>query len=118
MPAPRRRPDEGGTAHRRGPQDRHDRQDAPPARSGLTARTAVRKAAEQVVELIGRPPEGVTSVTRTREGWRVGIEVLETRRVPNSTDILAVYRVDLDDEGELISYERDQRYYRGRANKE
>ncbi|WP_225845757.1 gas vesicle protein [Streptomyces sp. HPF1205] len=114
----RREPDGSHETERRGAEDGEapgtGRTDGP----AVSASVAVRRAARQVVELIGREPEGVTSVARTAEGWRVGIEVVETRRVPNSTDVLAVYRVDLDGDGELISYERDRRYYRGRADKE
>jgi hypothetical protein len=69
-----------------------------------------------VEELTGEQPEGVTSLERSEDGWEVGIEVVETHRIPDSTDILAVYRVEVDEEGELVSYHRDRRYYRGRAD--
>ncbi|HEY3479363.1 MAG TPA: gas vesicle protein [Streptomyces sp.] len=88
------------------------------AGSRLTARDAARKAGEYVREMTGHDPEGVTSLSRTDDGWRVGIEVVESRRIPDSTDILAVYHVDVDSDGDLISYKRDDRYYRGRADKE
>ncbi|MGW5448191.1 gas vesicle protein GvpO [Streptomyces asiaticus] len=81
----------------------------------LVARDAARSAARHVRELTGRAPEGVTSLERTEDGWTVGIEVVETHRIPDSTDILAEYRVELDDRGELVSYRRAERYYRGRA---
>jgi Gas vesicle synthesis protein GvpO len=87
------------------------RTDAP----AINARKAAQYAASHVAEMTGREPEGVTSLERIDSGWRVGIEVLETHRIPDSTDILAVYRVEIDDEGELVSYRRDQRYYRGHA---
>ncbi|MBM9506273.1 gas vesicle protein GvpO [Actinacidiphila acididurans] len=87
-------------------------------RRPVSAATAARLAAEQVMDLTGREPQGVTSLDRTDQGWRVGVEVVETHRIPDSTDILAVYRVDLDEDGELLSYRRDERYYRGRADKE
>ena len=83
----------------------------------LSARDAARKAAEYVREMTGHDPESVTSLSRTDDGWQVGVEVVESRRVPDSTDILAVYRVDVDGDGDLISYKRDDRYYRGRADK-
>jgi hypothetical protein len=57
----------------------------------------------------------VVGLERTEDGWRVAIEVLESRRVPDSTDLLAVYRVELDQEGELVGYRREQRYHRGRG---
>ncbi|WP_432585113.1 gas vesicle protein [Streptomyces sp. HD1123-B1] len=82
---------------------------------GVTARDAAQSAARQVRDLTGRAPEGVTSLERREDSWVVGIEVVETHRVPDSTDILAEYRVEVDDEGELLSYRRDHRYYRGRS---
>jgi hypothetical protein len=90
----------------------------PEERKGVTARVAARLAGEHVTELTGREPEGVTSLERTDDGWRIGVEVVEARRIPDSTDILAVYRVELDADGDLVSYRRDDRYHRGRAAKE
>jgi hypothetical protein len=87
-------------------------------RPALTARAAARRAAEHLAELTGRPPEGVTFMDRTEAGWSIGIEVVESHRVPDTTDILAVYRLDLDDGGELLGYRRDERYYRGRGGKD
>ncbi|WP_413805659.1 gas vesicle protein [Streptomyces sp. OE57] len=84
----------------------------PPA---LVARDAARSAARHVRGLTGRAPEGVTSLERTEDGWTIGIEVVETHRIPDSTDLLAEYQVELDDRGELVSYRRTERYYRGRA---
>ncbi|MEU6079392.1 gas vesicle protein GvpO [Streptomyces sp. NPDC047108] len=80
----------------------------------LTASDAAVQAALHVTSLTGRQPEGVTSLEHSEEGWRVGIEIVETHRVPDSTDILAEYRVDVDEEGELLSYRRERRYYRSR----
>lgn len=84
----------------------------------IPAGAAARRAAEHVRELTGREAESVTALDRTDGGWRIGIEVVESHRIPDSTDILAVYQVDLDEDGELHSYRRDERYYRGRADKE
>ncbi|MEV6206253.1 gas vesicle protein GvpO [Kitasatospora sp. NPDC051914] len=103
-----------------------DRVDARPARrpaphsrtTGLTARRAATLAAAQVGDLTGRTPEGITSLDRGEEGWEVGVEVLETRRVPDSNDILAVYRVVLDNDGDLVSFRRERRYLRGRTEED
>jgi hypothetical protein len=35
--------------------------------------------------------------------------------VPNSTDLLGCYLATLDDDGELLGYERVRRYQRGQA---
>ncbi|MFB7948513.1 gas vesicle protein GvpO [Kitasatospora phosalacinea] len=87
-------------------------------RARIDAAEAARRAAVQVQAMTGRSPEGVTAVERTEDGWRIGIEVVESRRIPDSTDILALYRVDLGQDGDLLAYRRESRYHRGRFPEE
>ncbi|HET6937943.1 MAG TPA: gas vesicle protein, partial [Nocardioides sp.] len=75
-------------------------------------------ALEQLAVLTGRPSEGVVGIERDDDQWVVEIEVLELRRIPNTTDVLARYRVTADDTGELTGYRRMQRYTRGAAGEE
>jgi Gas vesicle synthesis protein GvpO len=77
-----------------------------------------RAARRQLAELTGRPPESVLGLRRDDDGWQVTVEVLELSRIPNSTDLLGCYVVTLDDDGELVSYERVRRYQRGQAGGE
>lgn len=84
--------------------------------SRLTARKAARAALSQIMELTDKSAEGITEVGRTDDGWVVGIEVVEDRRIPSAADILATYKVTLDTEGELMSYRRVRRYMRGRGD--
>jgi hypothetical protein len=79
---------------------------------------AARLAAEHVLALTGRCPENVVSVARDEDGWQVGVEVLELRRIPETTDILAIYEVILDANGDLVRCERGRRYHRGRAEED
>ena len=48
----------------------------------------------------------VTSVTRGEEGWRVTVELVERRSVPDTSDLLGVYELHLDESGNLLRYER------------
>lgn len=75
-----------------------------------------RSAGEQLTELTGRQPESTTGVERTDDGWRVELELVETRRIPDSADILALYEVQVDEDGDLLSYRRIRRYQRGRTD--
>jgi hypothetical protein len=59
--------------------------------------------------------EGVTGLQRTDDGWVVEIDVLELRRVPETTDVLASYEVTVDSSGEVEGYRRVHRYVRGQA---
>jgi len=73
------------------------------------------RAAAELAELLGRPPESIVSLDRTDDGWCVGVEVLETRRIPDTADVLAEYEVSTDGDGELLGYRRVRRYARGRV---
>jgi len=72
-------------------------------------------AAEQLAGLTGRDAESVTSLERDEDGWKVNVEVVESRRIPDSVDILALYEVQVDNAGQLASYRRVRRYTRGRG---
>ena len=79
---------------------------------------AAQRAARFVARLSGRRPESVISIERKDEEWRVGVEVVEVSRIPDTADILAVYEVRLDADGDLISYRRMRRYARGQLDSE
>ncbi|OKI25629.1 gas vesicle protein [Streptomyces sp. CB03911] len=106
-PAPRR------TAAARRPREET------PARPGrrLSAPRAMRNAAEQLAELLGRVPESVSALKPTEDGWQADVEVLELERIPETTSVLGTYRVTLDETGELLSYERIRRYTRGQIDR-
>jgi hypothetical protein len=48
----------------------------------------------------------VISVNRDGEGWRVEVEVVERRSVPDTSDLLGVYELQLDAAGNILRYER------------
>lgn len=74
-----------------------------------------RAALRQLAELTGRRPESVLGLRKDDEGWKVTVEVVELSRVPNSTDLLGSYVVAIDQNGELVGYERVRRYQRGQV---
>jgi hypothetical protein len=83
-----------------------------------SAADLARTARGQLAELTGRSPESVLGLHKDEDGWKVTVELVELRRVPNSTDLLGCYVVTLDDDGDLVSYERVRRYERGKAGGE
>jgi Gas vesicle synthesis protein GvpO len=86
--------------------------DPPP----LTAAEAGRHGMRQIAGLTGKDPEGVTGVEPTDDGWLVTVEVVESRRIPSSTDLLATYETEIGPDGELVSYRRAGQYARGRGD--
>jgi hypothetical protein len=92
--------------------------DGDEAGSTVPAAGAARKAARYVADFTGRDPESVISVERRDGDWQVDVEVIETHRIPDTTDVLAIYEVRLDGGGTLLSYRRASRYARGQLDKE
>ncbi|GAA4877285.1 gas vesicle protein GvpO [Actinomycetospora straminea] len=87
------------------------------ARRDVGARGILAAAQELATEL-GWGAESLSGLRREGEGWTVTMDVVETRRVPSTTDVIAVYDVDLDDAGELLGYRRLRHYVRGRGDNE
>jgi hypothetical protein len=86
--------------------------------SGTTAPVAMRRAVEQLAELIGKAPESVSSLQPRDDGWTADVEVVEVQRIPDTTSVLASYRVTLDADGALLGYEQRRRYTRGQIDRE
>ncbi|WP_433469865.1 gas vesicle protein GvpO [Spirillospora sp. CA-142024] len=85
----------------------------------LSASKAAERAVEHVTALTGRSAESVVGVERAGEdAWRVAVEVVETHRIPDSADILAVYDTEVDADGELVAFRRARRYPRGRVERD
>lgn len=71
------------------------------------------EAAAQLSDLTGHPSEAIVGLERTDDGWKVQVEVVELRRIPATTDMLASYEVEVDSSGDLVGYRRLRRYPRG-----
>jgi hypothetical protein len=81
--------------------------------NGMVLREAAERATSAFAELLGRDAHSVTGARRTDDGWSVLIDVVELERIPQSTSLVATYRVDIDERGELVSYERLRRFTMG-----
>jgi len=91
-------------------------EDTSQSRAPSSAGRAAREAAKQLSQLTTRPIQAVVGVERSKDqGWMVTLEIVETARIPNTTDVLAEYEVDVSEDGELLSYRRARRYLRGKV---
>jgi hypothetical protein len=75
----------------------------------------VQQARDQLSGLTGLKPYTVSSLVKDEGGWRVMVEMIELRCIPESDDILSTYDAHLDDSGNILRYERTRRYLRGEA---
>ncbi|PWH06471.1 gas vesicle protein [Brachybacterium endophyticum] len=96
--------------HEEGPDDGRKRKKV----ARVSAADAVKTAVSQFGELTNRTPESVIGVRWDEDHWSVRIEVVESRRIPDTADLLAEYEVELDRLGHITSYDRKDRYVRGR----
>lgn len=78
---------------------------------------AMRKAASQLAELLGSAPDSVSAMQSKEDGWTANVEVVEIERIPETTSVMATYRVELDKYGDLLGYERTHRYARGQIDR-
>ena len=82
----------------------------------LTAQEVVDLARKYIADMTELEPVMMTSLAPTDDGgWLIELEAVEARRIPSSSDILALYEMLLDAGGELVSYRRIRRYPRGRT---
>ncbi|WP_371345988.1 gas vesicle protein [Ancylobacter sp. IITR112] len=72
----------------------------------------IRKVKTQVQELTGFSADSVSEFNATDGGWEMTVNLLELKRIPSSTDLLAAYRITLDPDGNVTSYHRMRRYLR------
>jgi hypothetical protein len=113
---PRRSEDEASEETPTAGADRGHEEPAPGA-SPDEATETVQRARRQLSALLERPVESVSAFERTHDGWLVALEVVEVSRIPESTDVLASYEVELDDDRNLKRYARVRRYNRAQADR-
>ena len=80
------------------------------------ARRVVAAAREQLAALLGKHADAVSGLERTDGGWVVTLDVVELARIPESTDVLASYELELDNDRNLVRYGRGRRFYRSEAD--
>lgn len=72
----------------------------------------VRTAVSSFAELTQQAPERVTGIRRTEDGWSVLVDVVDVERIPATMSVMATYRLETDEDGELLGYERLRRFAR------
>ena len=71
-----------------------------------TLRSIVQQATLLMAEVTDLEPVEVTGIAKDEKGWLLHIEMLEYKKIPPAGDVIAEYEVQLDGEGELLSFRR------------
>ncbi len=66
----------------------------------------------QLAEITHIKPFTISSIYKDEQGWHISIEMIELKRIPEASDVLATYETLSDDEGNLIKFSRTRRYLR------
>ena len=112
----RKRASTNGDGRKLSPANGDGRKRASRRRNGRPNAAKVAGAARRAIaELMGHAPEAVSGIQRDDDGWLVTVEFVELERIPQSTDVMATYEVELDGSGELTGYRRTRRYVRSQA---
>jgi len=79
----------------------------------MNANEVIEKAQQEFVRLGKKSADGVTGLSKTEEGWAVLLEALERKAIPDTMDVLGLYELHLDNEGNLLGLERKKLRKRG-----
>ena len=78
----------------------------------------IKKAQEEFAQLSKLPVNAVIGLSRIDEGWVISLETLERKAIPDTMDILGVYEIRLDSEGNLLGFERKKLRKRGETEQD
>jgi hypothetical protein len=79
----------------------------------MNAQEVLSKAHGYIATMSNKSDEGVTSLSKRENGWTVCIEELERKGIPDTMDILGLYEINMNSEGDLLSVERKKLRKRG-----
>ena len=77
-----------------------------------SAASVAQQAKAELEDITGLDADHVSAVMHQPDGWHVTVDLVELRRIPAATDVLAAYEAVLGPTGVLLSYHRTRRYFR------
>lgn len=78
----------------------------------------IEEAKRQLQTLTGYPVDSVARFGTADDGWQLTVTVVELRRIPPATDVLAEYEVSSDTAGNIVDYRRGRRYLRDQVGEQ
>jgi len=84
----------------------------------VNADEIVKKAQDEFARLSKLPVNAVIGLAKGEEGWVVSLEALERKAIPDMMDVLGLYEVRLDGEGNLLGFERKKLRKRGETEED
>ncbi|MFH1337564.1 MAG: gas vesicle protein GvpO [Nanoarchaeota archaeon] len=66
------------------------------------------RAMEVIRDIVKKEPLSVISITKEGKNWHALVEVLERRAVPDTQNLIGIYKVNLDSENRLLGFGRTE----------
>ncbi len=66
----------------------------------------IEKARKQLGEFTGLPLGSTVSARKDERGWRLQVEVVEKKSIPDGQDILATYELTVDKDANVLDFSR------------
>ena len=76
------------------------------------------RAKRHLAEVTGFSPVAAVGGFKDEEGWHITVDAVEMVRIPNSTDIIGTYVILLDQEGNMVKFEKKRARIRGEPYEE
>ena len=83
-----------------------------PVVRGIGAADIAVLAKRELASITGLDADRVSAVMNDLDGWHVTVDLIELRRIPAATDVMAAYEALYAPDGSLLSYRRTRRYFR------
>ena len=72
----------------------------------ITVPKLIERAREQLAEATGLKLSTTVGASKDDKGWRISVEMIEKKSIPDGMDILGTYESWLNDKGELLEFSR------------
>ncbi len=66
----------------------------------------ISKAKSDLSKLTGLAPSSLVATAKTDNGWQIAVEMVEKRSIPDGMDLLATYEAKLDEQGNILEFNR------------
>ena len=66
-----------------------------------------------IKELLNKEPESISSIEKSEKGWKVQVEVLERKAVPDKFDLLKIFEFNLNENGKILGFKQIKKIQRG-----
>lgn len=64
-------------------------------------------------ELFKKEPESISAIEKNEKGWKVQIEMLERKSLPDKFDLLKIIEFNLNENGKILGFKQIKKIQRG-----